>query len=130
MAGRVVVFLQHGTFEPAYQAMSLALTASAMGDSVIVVFAFDALRQLVRRSFGHPQSEKEVAECARAKGLGLPLPAKMLEEARTLGLRAVACETTVKLCGISAEDAAPMLDEVLGLASIWRLTQDARTLSF
>lgn len=130
MAGRVVLFVQSASYEPAYQAASLSITAAAMGDEVYVVLAFDALRQLLRGSFGRPRSEKETAEAARAEGLAVPTPLRMLEEARSLGARLVACDTTVKICGFTPKDAEAKIDEVMGLASIWRLTEGARTLSF
>lgn len=132
MAGRVLFFLQSASYEPAYQAASLSITAAAMGDEVYIVLAFDALRQFVRGSFGRPQSEKETSESTRAEGLGVPKPLRMLEEARTLGARLVACDSTVKICGfVSSEVEGPgKLDEVMGLASIWRLADGARTLAF
>ncbi|MCY1014761.1 DsrE family protein [Pyxidicoccus sp. MSG2] len=129
MAGRVFFFLQHATYEPAFQAASMGITAAAMGDEVYVVFAFDALRQLVGGGFGHPQGAREQEECARAEGLGVPPPARMLEEARALGVKLVACDTTVRICGFVPEELERTLDEVLGLASLWRLTQGARTLA-
>ena len=128
MTGRVILFLQHGTFEPAYQAASICITAAAMGDEVVVVFAFEALKALARDAFGRP-NEREQAESTRAEGLGLPSPAKMLAEARALGVRLVACDTTVKLCGLAPRDLVGRLDETLGLPSIWRLTEGARVLS-
>lgn len=129
MPGRVVFFLQHASYEAAYQAASLGITAAAIGDEVYFVLAFDALRQVHRGSFGRPQSEKEIAESARAEGLGVPTPLRMLEEARSLGAKLVACDTTVKLCGLSPAELEGVLDEVMGLASIWRLTESARVLS-
>jgi peroxiredoxin family protein len=130
MPGRVVFFLQSASFEPAYQAASLSITAAAMGDEVYIVFAFDALRQLVRGSYGQPRSEKEMAEATRAEGLNVPKPVRMLEEARSLGAKLIACDTTVKICGFTPAEIGQKLDEVTGLASIWRLTQGARVLSF
>lgn len=130
MAGRVVFFLQSGSYEPAYQAASLGITAAAMGDEVYIVFSFDALRQLVRGSYGQPRSEREVAEVARAEGLNVPKPLRMLEEARALGARLVACDTTVRICGYTPEEIGKKLDQVMGLPSIWRLTEGARVLSF
>jgi peroxiredoxin family protein len=129
MAGRVLFFLHSATYEPAFTATSMGITAAAMGDDVYFVFAFDALRQLARDSFGLPRSEKEMAESARAEGLGVPTPLKMLQEARSLGARLIACDTTVKICGYSPEDFEGKLDEVMGLASIWRLTDGARTMA-
>ena len=54
----------------------------------------------------------------------------MLTEARKLGARVIACDTTVKLCGLAPEEVTGILDEVKGLASIWRLTDTARVLTF
>jgi peroxiredoxin family protein len=129
MAGRVFFFLQHGTYEPAFQATSMGITAVAMGDEVYFVFAFDALRSLVRGNFGLPHTEKELSESARAEGLGVPTPAQMLLEARALGARLLACDTTVRICGYAPADLKGTLDEVMGLASLWRLTEGARTLA-
>lgn len=130
MAGRVVFFLQNGTFEPAFQAATMGVTAAAMGDEVTYVFAFDALRSLVRGSFGLPRTEREMAESARAEGLGLPPPAQLLREARGLGARFIACDTTVRICGFLPDELSRVLDEVVGLPTIWRLTEGARTLTF
>ena len=130
MSGRVVVFVQQGSFEAAFQVTTLAVTAAAMGDEVILVFAFDALKLLVRKSFGKPHSEKELAESARSEGLGVPSPAALLDEARGLGAKLYACDTTVKVCGVALKEAEAVLDEVMGLASLWRLTEGARILSF
>ncbi|HVE83650.1 MAG TPA: hypothetical protein VND93_12405 [Myxococcales bacterium] len=129
MPGRVVFFLHSATYEPAYNAASMGITAAAMGDEVYFVLSFDALRQLARDSFGLPRTEKEMAESARAEGLGVPSPLRMIEEARALGARLIACDTTVKICGFAPEDFEGKLDEVMGLASIWRLTDGARTLA-
>jgi peroxiredoxin family protein len=129
MAGRVFFFLQHATYEPAFQAASMGITAAAMGDEVYFVFAFDALRQLVRGSFGLPHSEKERAESARAEWMGVPTPSRMLEEARALGAKLVACDTTVRICGFVPQELEGTLDDVMGLASLWRMTEGARTLA-
>ncbi len=130
MSGRVVIFVQRAAYEVGYQAASLGLTAAAMGDEVTFVFAFDALRALSRGAFGQPQSERETAESVRATGLGVPVPQRMLEEAKGLGARVIACDTTLKICGLSAGELGGKLDEVMGLPSIWRLTEGARVLTF
>lgn len=100
-----------------------------MGDEVYFVFAFDALRQLLRGRFGTAVNEDESAESARATSLGVPPPKQMLDEARSLGAKLIACDTTLKICGFSPSDATGELDEVIGLASILRLTQGASVIS-
>lgn len=132
MSGRVVVFVNNAGYEAAWQSTSLGITAAAFGDEVVFVFGFEALRSLANGTFGKPLSDRERVEATRGEGIGAPLPARMLSEARTLGARALACDTTVKLCGLAAGDLekSGVLDEVLGLPQIWRLTEGARTLSF
>lgn len=130
MAGRVVFFVQSASFETAWMAGSLGITAAAMGDDVFFVFAFDALRALARDHFGKPLSEREAVESARADGLGVPTPVRMMAEAREMGARFIACDTMLKLCGLSPPDLGKRLDEVMGLASLWKITSGARVLTF
>ena len=130
MATRTVFFVQSGGYEPAFTAASLGMTASAMGEEVFFVLAFDALRQLSRGTFGIPNTEREISESARAKGLGVPPPHKLLEDARALGARLLACDTTVKICGLGVEELSKQVDQVLSLGDIWRLTEGARLLCF
>ena len=129
MAGRVVFFVQRASFEAAFQATTMGITAAAMGDEVYLVFAWDALRHLARGTFGVPETDRERIEQARADGLRLPPPSKMLEEARALGAKLVACDSTVKVCGLDPPQLAGILDEVMGLPAIWRLTEGARVIS-
>lgn len=132
MSRRVVFFVSNAGYEAAWQTASTGITAAAMGDEVIFVFSFEALRALSKGTFGKPLSDRERSEATRGEGLGAPLPGKMIQDARGLGARAMACDTTVKLCGLSATDLkeSGVLDEVLGLPQIWRLTEDARVLTF
>ncbi len=130
MAGRAVIFVQSGGFGAAFQATSLGVTAAAMGDELWFVFAFDALRALCSGTFGQPASAQEQLEHQRGLDLKAASPSRMLGEARKLGARVVACDTTVKLCGLDPAQVAGIIDEVKGLASIWRLTENARVLTF
>ncbi len=132
MSGRVVFFLSSGGYEPAWQAASLALTAAAMGDEVVVVLGFGALRAAAAGKLGAPLSAEDAASQERAAAINAASPEKMLAEARALGAKVLACDTTARLCGLDGEalEREKRVDEVLGLASIWRLTQGARTLGF
>ena len=127
MSRRVVFFVSSAGYEAAWQIASTGITAAAMGDEVIFVFSFEALRALAKGTFGKPLTDRERAEATRGEGLGAPLPGRMIQDARGMGARAMACDTTVKLCGLSAAELKEMgvLDEVVGLPQIWRLTEDA-----
>ena len=129
---RVVFFVSSAGYEAAWQTASTGITAAAMGDEVIFIFSFEALRALAKGTFGKPLTDRERAEATRGEGLGAPLPGRMIQDARGMGARAMACDTTVKLCGLSASELKDLgvLDEVLGLPQLWRLTEDARVLTF
>lgn len=131
-SARLVLFVSENGYESAWQATSFGLTAAAMGDEVLFVMAFDALRGLATASFGHPSSDAQQQSWLRSQSLRAPIPSQMLEDARRLGAKVVACETTVKLCGLEPErlTAEKRIDEILGLPEIWRLTVGARVLSF
>jgi peroxiredoxin family protein len=131
VSGRVVFFVNSAGYEAAWQAASMGITAAAFGDEVYFVFAFEALRSLANDTFGKPLTDRERAESTRGEGLGAPVASRMLHDARAMGARALACDTTVKLCGLSAGDLEKggVLDEVLGLPQIWRLTEGARVLT-
>ena len=132
MSARSIFFLSTGGYEAAWHATSLAITAAAMGDEVVFVIGFDALRALARGTFGKPLSERETAAATRGEGLNAPLPVNMLIDARSLGARVLACDTTVKLCGLVPADLeeAKQVDEVVGLPQIWALTRGAHVLNF
>ena len=82
MAGRVVFFLHSASYEPAFEAASLGITAAAMGDEVYFVFAFEALRQLARGGWGLPRTERESAESAQDDGSKGKLVDKLLGKKR------------------------------------------------
>jgi peroxiredoxin family protein len=113
----VVVFLHRGSWEDRYQATTLAVTAAALGDEVTLALFFDPLRLWVADRF----DEGAPAEAAEARVASL---AESLEEARReLGLRVVACDTAVRLAGLSPEAVERRLDAIRTLPSLWR---DAR----
>ena len=58
-----------------------------------------------------------------------PSMKRLFKPPKSLGAKLIACDTTLKICGFSAADATGALDEVIGLASILRLTQGARVIS-
>jgi peroxiredoxin family protein len=126
VADRVVFFVSRADYESAWTVTSTALTAVAMGSEVVVVFAFDALRALAKGTYGKPASARHRSTAQRAKKIGAASPQQMLADARSLGCRLIACDTTARLAGLRPEKLANALDDVLGLPQIWRLTADAK----
>lgn len=128
MSQRLLVVANRGSFESAYQVATLALTAAAMGETVKVFLTFDALHSWATGTFGRPDTSEENSACQRAKSMGLPSPLEMLNQARSMGVKLVCCDTMLKLCAIEPQGLGVLLDAVEGLPEIWRFGQTARIL--
>ena len=96
MAGSVVIFLQRNTYESAWLAGSLALTAQAAGEAVTLVLSFEALTAWTEGRLGADDS----AAKRRGDHAGAADPNRLVTEARGLGAQLVACETVLKLTGL------------------------------
>lgn len=122
MTRPVVVFLHRGTWEDRYQATTLAVTAAALGDAVTLALFFEPLRLWVAGRF----DEGAPAEAAEARVAPL---AESLEEARReLGLRVVACDTAVRLAGLTPETLGGRVDGIRTLPALWRDARAGRAL--
>lgn len=116
----VVVLLQRGAWADRYQAVTLALTAAALGDAVTVALFFDPLRLWAEGRFDEGAPPE-----AAAAGVG-SLREALDEGRRELGVRLVACDTAVRLAGLAPADLAARLDGVDTLPALWRTARDGR----
>jgi peroxiredoxin family protein len=117
-AGPLVVFLQRGSWEDRYQAVTIAVTAAALGDVVILALFFEPLRLWVAGRF----DEGAPPEAAPARVLGL---AQSIGEARReLGLEVVACDTAVRLAGLDPDAIAASVDRIASLPSLWKAARE------
>ncbi len=120
MTGPLVVFLQRGTWADRYQAVTLAVTAAALGDAVTVALFFEPLRLWVEGRFDEGAPPGVAA--ARVAGL-----AETLAEARReLGLELVACDTAVRLAGLDPETIRPAIDGIASLPSLWKAAREGQ----
>jgi peroxiredoxin family protein len=119
---KVLICLDRAGFEPIYQVASFALTAGSTGDDVTVAAFFSGLLTLVGKI---PYNDDPAA--VRAVGLGLPDPRHMLGEGRkAAGVRVVACDTAVRLAGLDNTAVLPYVDEIIGLATLWKRAEGAQ----
>jgi peroxiredoxin family protein len=116
----VVFFLHRGSWADRYQAVTLAVTAAALGDRVTLALFFEPLRLWVGGRF----DEGAPAEASAARVASL---AATLAEARAdLGLRVVACDTAIRLAGLDPDTVRDALDGVEPLTGLWRAARDGR----
>ncbi len=119
-ASPLVIFLHGGSWADRYQAVTLAVTAAALGDAVTVALFFEALRAWAQGRF----DEGAPPEAAAARAA--PLRETLEEARRELGLEVVACDTAVRLAGLDPEAARAVLDRVVTLPQLWKTAQDGR----
>jgi predicted peroxiredoxin len=119
----VLLVLRDGAWDARHLAVSLALTAAALGDEVHLALFGDALRLFLAGRFA------EGAPASAGPARVPPLDLSLAEGRRDLGIRVVACDTALRLAGAEAAAAVPPLDAVVSLPALWRLAQAGRALS-
>jgi peroxiredoxin family protein len=122
VSGAVVFLVHRGTWADRYQATTLAVTAAALGERVLVALFFEPLRLWVEGRF----DEGAPPEAAAARVMSLR---ETLEEARReLGVEVVACDTAVRLVGLDPAAMGGVLDGVTTLPQLWQAARDGRAL--
>lgn len=122
-AGPLVVLLHRAGWPDRYQAVTLAVTAAAMGERVTVALFFDALRLWVDGRF----DEGAPPEAAAARAA--PLRESLDEARRELGLEVVACDTAVRLAGLDPGAIGGAVDRIVTLPALWKAARDGRQVS-
>jgi peroxiredoxin family protein len=123
VSSEVVIFLRSGEWDARWTAVSIALTAAALGQSVHLALFGEALRAYASGRFdeGAPPD---------ASIVGDPLSVSIQEARAALDLKIVACETAVRLAGLDPARVVPPLDALVSLPALWRLSQGGRLLTF
>jgi peroxiredoxin family protein len=118
-----VILLHRARWSDRYQLVTLAVTAAALGDRVIVALFFDALRLWVDDRF----DEGAPPEAAAARVA--PLRQSLDEARRELGLEVVACDTAVRLAGLDPNAIGGAVDRIVTLPALWKAASEGRQLS-
>ncbi len=113
MSERVVVFLHRAAWADRYQATTLAVTAAAMGEPVVLALFFEPLRLWADGRFD------EGAPPGAAAARVAPLRETLEEARRELGLEVVACDTAVRLVGLDPAALGGVVDRVVTLPQLW-----------
>lgn len=118
MSGPLVVFMHRGTWADRYQAVTLAVTAAALGERVTLALFFEPLRLWAEGRFD--EGAPPEAGLARVA----PLRATVDEARRELGLEVVACDTAVRLAGLDPDALRGAIDGVVTLPQLWKAARD------
>ena len=121
---KILLFLHRPGFEPIYQAASIAMTVGSCGGEAIVAPFFGGLLTLCGKLpyFDDPAAVRSVA-------LGLPDPRHMLGEGRhTCGVKIVTTEPAIRLAGLDDGLVRQYVDEITGLAKLWKQAEGAQVL--
>ncbi len=127
----LAIFAHSDGFDKLYQVSSIALTAAVSGRPVVVVLFFWALRAVVcgeADEFVFSACAPQAARIAREKiaTSNNPMPSEMLSMARESGrLKLLACSASMQFMGLELTDTRAAVDEVVGLSTILRLSEQA-----
>ncbi len=133
---KFVIFSHGSTYDKLHQVATLALTASALGRDVQVILMFWAIKKLAMGNLDDvdfPVEYDEYSEDVKRllKEKKIPSVTQMFADARQVGqFRLVACSAGLEYMGVEHDRLADLVDEVLGLPAILRMTFDAETSLF
>jgi peroxiredoxin family protein len=126
----VVIFLHSDRYDRRYQAASIALTASSMGEPVTLCLFFEALASFAEGRWSEVDVAPEgatgpLAQLQRGFELAnVPTLEEMLERARAEkgGLTVIACSTSMKLLDLEPKELTRRgVDQVAGLPTMLEL---------
>jgi peroxiredoxin family protein len=117
-AGRLVVLLHRGAWEDRYQAVTLAVTAAAFGERVMLALFFQPLALWAQGRFD--EGAPATATAARVA----PLRETVEEARRHLDLEVVACDTAVRLAGLDPDRLGGVVDRIVPLPEIWSAARE------
>ena len=131
----LAIFVQSGTHQALYHGLSVTMTALSYGEKVTCALFYDGLAGWVQAHGRKPigwGSESDAYTIAKGfRRLNVPAPHVMMSECRRVGadkFSIYACSGSVEVLNLDAEAliAKRVVDDVVGLPTIWRLTQNAR----
>ena len=119
-----VIYAHSGEPDRIHQVATLAASAAANGDEVHVILFFGALKRFV-------DDELDAAPPGAGDVRGAHSAEELIESARRLGkLKVYACAAQPKLLGLTPEDVADVVDEVISLPEFMRKTEGAEAKLF
>lgn len=121
---KLAVFLHAGEYDRMHQGLSIAAAAVASNRRVDVFFFWWALERLVKGALDEPDlgaAGEHVAD--RFETLGIPTLRSLLGHLQESGLCTLyACTGSMAIVGVTPEQVAARVDQVIGWSAILQLT--------
>ncbi len=133
---KFVIFAHNATYDKLHQVATIGMTAAAMGKDVIVVLLFWTIKKLAEGKIDEldfpPEYARSADEVARLlKEKKVPKISEMFQDAKHVGkFRLIACSAGLEYMGVDGQAVEKIVDEVLGLPAILKLTEVAETKLF
>ncbi|MFZ5817624.1 MAG: DsrE/DsrF/DrsH-like family protein [Bacillota bacterium] len=128
---KIAIIASHGSRDAAYKVFNIATAAASMGAEVSIFFTFEGLSLIHReanQALPLPPAMAGLEEVMKAQNL--PTVPELVAMARELEVKFIACQMTMDLMGITAEQLVDGI-EVGGAASFLAAAFDADvTLTF
>lgn len=128
---RLAILAASGGRDTAYKVLNIATTAASMDAEVTIFFTFEGVRLIHKAAAANLPLPPGMAGLEGAMAAqNVPTVPELLEMARELGVRFIACQVTLDLMGLRQEDLVEGV-EVGGAASFLAASFGAdTTLSF
>ena len=131
MSNKVAIIARNGGLFDAYKVFNIATAAAATEKEVTIFFTFEGLNFIHKQGINHlsvPAGSEQVA--AGFENANIPSIPELLEMAQDLGVKFIACQMTMDVMGIKAEDLVDGI-EVGGAVTFLEFAKDAApSLSF
>ena len=131
MSNKVAIIASNGGVFDAYKVFNIATAAAAMEKEVAIFFTFEGLNLIHKQSMHAlplPEGKEHFAEgFAKANVPSIP---QLVEMAKELGVKFIACQMTMDVMGLTKEDFIDGI-EVGGAVTFLEYAKDASpTLTF
>src|SRR5690606_13356171 len=105
MSEKIAIIAANGGMFDAYKVFNIATAAAASEKEVRIFFTFEGLQLIHKEGMHHlemPEGKEHVAE--GFKKANIPSIPEMVEMARELGVKFIACQMTMDVMGLKKED--------------------------
>lgn len=123
---RVAIIAGNGDLASAYKVLNIATTAAAMDAEVGVFFTFGGLQILHRKGSQElPEPSGGAGTRQALEAAAVPPVPEMLAMAAESGVKLIACQMTLDVMNIAADELVPEVAEHAGAASFLEFALDA-----